>query len=42
MNLCDAEVYACGSIEMIDSAKSLFIGAGLDRDSFYSDAFVAS
>jgi CDP-4-dehydro-6-deoxyglucose reductase len=40
--LCDAEVYACGSIEMIESAKSLLIDAGLDRDSFYSDAFVAS
>lgn len=40
--LDQAEVYACGSIEMIESAKSLLIGAGLDRDGFYSDAFVAS
>ncbi|MBU0791845.1 MAG: 2Fe-2S iron-sulfur cluster binding domain-containing protein [Gammaproteobacteria bacterium] len=42
VSLCDAEVYACGSIEMIESAKSLLVSAGLDRDSFYSDAFVAS
>jgi CDP-4-dehydro-6-deoxyglucose reductase len=42
LSLCDAEVYACGSLEMIDSAKNLLIGVGLDRDSFYSDAFVAS
>lgn len=42
VSLSDAEVYACGSIEMIDSAKSSLVNAGLDRDSFYSDAFVAS
>ena len=42
ISLSDAEVYACGSIEMIDSAKSSLVNAGLDRDSFYSDAFVAS
>jgi len=42
ISLSDAEVYACGSIEMIESAKSSLIGAGLDKDSFYSDAFVAS
>lgn len=38
----EAEVYACGSIEMIDSAKKVLCDAGLKSDSFHSDAFVAS
>ena len=35
-------VYACGAIEMIDSAKVSFIKAGLSEKDFYSDAFVQS
>lgn len=42
LSLKDAEVYACGSIDMISSAKELLINAGLNKEYFYSDAFVAS
>jgi len=38
----DTEVYACGSIEMIASAKELFIKHGLEEKDFHSDAFVSS
>jgi len=37
---CD--VYACGSNEMIQSAKHAFIQTGLIEKQFYSDAFVQS
>lgn len=40
--LNNCEVYACGSIEMIASAKKLLLQSGLEERSFYSDAFVAS
>ena len=35
-------VYACGASEMINSAKSSFVGAGLSESDFYLDAFVQS
>jgi len=38
----DFDVYACGSNEMIQSAKHTFIQAGLIEKQFYSDAFVQS
>ena len=34
------DVYACGSNNMILSAKQLFIEAGLEEKNFFSDAFV--
>uniref|UniRef100_UPI0040489365 FAD-binding oxidoreductase n=1 Tax=Algoriphagus sp. TaxID=1872435 RepID=UPI0040489365 len=40
LNLKDAQVYACGSSEMIESAKAVLIQNGLDRRRFFSDAFV--
>lgn len=40
--LVDCLVYACGSNEMIQSAKRLFTEAGLPKNRFYSDAFVQS
>lgn len=33
------EVYACGSIRMIEEAKSLLLQHGLPENSFFSDAF---
>jgi len=36
----NTNIFACGSIKMIDSAKSSFIKAGLNEKDFYSDAFV--
>lgn len=33
------EVYACGSMKMIDAAKALFIEHGLPSEAFFSDAF---
>lgn len=35
-------VYACGSNEMIVSAKSILINKGLPEDQFFSDAFICS
>lgn len=40
--LVDCAVYACGSNDMIQSAKQLFTEAGLSENQFYSDAFVQS
>ncbi len=40
LNTC--EVYACGSPQMISSAKAVLTNAGLPESSFYSDAFVSS
>jgi CDP-4-dehydro-6-deoxyglucose reductase len=37
--LSDYEVYACGSIKMIDDARKLFIEHGLPAAAFHSDAF---
>ena len=38
----DAEVYACGSEEMIHDAQRLLVKSGLKSENFYSDAFVSS
>lgn len=38
--LKNAQVYACGSEDMIESARSLFIERGLNKINFFSDAFV--
>ncbi|ALS66394.1 FAD-binding oxidoreductase [Pandoraea apista] len=40
--LKNSVVYACGSNEMIESARSLLIAHGLGERDFYSDAFVCS
>lgn len=42
INLINAQVYACGSVDMIASAKRLCINNGLPEYQFYSDAFVSS
>lgn len=42
IDLTKTTCYACGSIEMINSASSVLIENGLDRRQFYSDAFVSS
>ena len=41
-NLASAECYACGSMQMIESAFELFKIHGIEEKSFYSDAFVSS
>lgn len=38
--LANAQVYACGSGDMIESAKALFVERGLNKNNFFSDAFV--
>lgn len=38
-SLENVEVYACGSLSMIDEAKVLFMNKQLPSDSFHSDAF---
>lgn len=38
-SLKDMDVYACGSIKMIQDAKTLFLKHQLSENSFYSDAF---
>ncbi|GAB1308203.1 CDP-6-deoxy-delta-3,4-glucoseen reductase [Urechidicola sp. KH5] len=38
----EAQVYACGSIKMIESSRSLLLKNSLSEDQFYSDAFVSS
>ena len=40
INLENAQAYACGSNEMIQSAKKLLIKNSLRENSFFSDAFV--
>lgn len=40
INLEDAQVYACGSNEMINSARNLLVNHGLRASDFFSDAFV--
>lgn len=40
--LDQAVVYACGSLEMIDSARAQLVAAGLNGRRFYCDAFVSS
>lgn len=41
-DLTTASVYACGSLSMIESAKTLLVDKGLPAEKFYSDAFVVS
>jgi CDP-4-dehydro-6-deoxyglucose reductase len=41
-DLGGAQVYACGSQAMIKSAEELLLTRGLQRKSFYFDAFVSS
>jgi CDP-4-dehydro-6-deoxyglucose reductase len=38
----DVEVYACGSLSMIESAKEVLMKKGLLEKYFYADAFVSS
>lgn len=38
-SLVEYEVYACGSVAMINQAKKLFINSQLPSESFFSDAF---
>jgi CDP-4-dehydro-6-deoxyglucose reductase len=42
IDLTNAQVYACGSIKMIESSKKLLIENGLNTKQFFSDAFLAS
>jgi CDP-4-dehydro-6-deoxyglucose reductase, E3 len=41
-NLSDCVVYACGSLDMINSANTLLVSHGLKPGNFLSDAFVSS
>ena len=41
-NVISSDTYACGSNEMIQSAKEQFMHVGLLEKQFYSDAFVQS
>ncbi len=40
--LDNVDVYACGTISMIEAAKAVFLKNGLGGNRFYSDAFVSS
>jgi CDP-4-dehydro-6-deoxyglucose reductase len=40
INLKEAQVYACGSNHMIESARKVLIENSLEENQFYSDAFV--
>jgi len=42
LSIDDFDVYACGSIRMIDSARAHFVELGLSQAQFYFDAFVQS
>ena len=42
INLKNSQVYACGSIDMIYSAKKILFDNNLDESNFFSDAFVQS
>ena len=42
INLKDAQVYACGSNDMIESAKKVLFKNSLKENSFFSDAFVST
>lgn len=41
-NIHESRIYACGSSQMINSAKVKFLEAGLNERHFYSDPFVQS
>ena len=38
----DAQIYACGSNEMIQESKELLINNNLSEEDFFSDAFICS
>jgi CDP-4-dehydro-6-deoxyglucose reductase len=40
IDLLNAQVYACGSDNMIESAKTILLEKGLNKKDFFSDAFV--
>ena len=40
IQLTKAQVYACGSNKMIESARKVLLEKGLDENNFFSDAFV--
>ncbi len=42
VKVSETEVYACGSLQMIEAAHKKFVALGLDEKHFYSDAFVSS
>jgi len=42
LSLEDTQVYACGSLQMIESASALLVENGLVEKQFYADAFVSS
>lgn len=42
ISLANSQVYACGSVEMIMSAKKTLVENGLNENLFFSDAFVSS
>ncbi|MDX8380859.1 MAG: 2Fe-2S iron-sulfur cluster-binding protein [Ghiorsea sp.] len=42
INLKETEVYACGSLNMIEATQKQFVTLGLNENNFYSDAFVSS
>jgi CDP-4-dehydro-6-deoxyglucose reductase len=42
IDLTNAQVYACGSSNMIESAKKTVVENGLNIKNFFSDAFVAT
>lgn len=42
IDLKNAQVYACGSNNMIESAKKMLVENGLNIKNFFSDAFVAT
>ncbi len=42
IELRDAQVYACGSMDMINSSKETLFRNGLAEEDFFSDAFVVS
>jgi len=42
IDLSDAQVYACGSDVMIESAKIILLENGLHKNHFFSDVFIAT
>ncbi len=41
-SLAGFEIYACGSVKMVEAARPAFIAQGLAEDACFSDAFVAA
>jgi len=40
IDLENTQVYACGSNDMINSSRELFVKNSLEENNFFSDAFV--